>query len=58
MDASQQNNLGHCHDRGQEAQDVDGGGSDSHFAETVGLGVTEIEAEDAEGESMRHKLHH
>ena len=24
-------------------------GSDSHFAETVGLGVTEIEAEDAEG---------
>ena len=24
-------------------------GSDSHFAETVGLGVTEIEAEDVDG---------
>jgi predicted metal-dependent phosphoesterase TrpH len=31
-------------------------GSDSHFAETVGLGVTEIEAEDVDGvlEAIRH----
>jgi hypothetical protein len=31
-------------------------GSDSHYAETVGLGVTEIEAEDVDGvlEAIRH----